>query len=237
MKISLNELHVKCRNVFRGLGFPPGSDEEAAYIIGWLEIHRLDGLKQFPDICACLKKNAFPSSVGFSGIGAIDCSQYCAIAVVPGAFDYLRSKDTDSQTCELVIDRCSDATLFLPLIMKYMDSKHSWVVDGADGQSKTQIFADVGNEQLYVASSKQETAGSSSQIRIKRINPLSSNSRNSSEGQSFASLHEREHHAIENGLEVEDTQWQFVLGMARKYLVPASAESRKKGAGGGDSND
>ncbi len=237
MKVSLNELHVKCRNAFRGLGFPPGADEEAAYIISWLEVHGFEGLRQFEGVCACLKRNAFPASVEFANNNTIDCSQCCGIAVAPGVFDYLRSDNIESGTNELTLNHCSKAILFLPLILKHIDARYFWQVEGFEETNKTQIKIDAASERIVVTSLKQDYDRSNAQIRIKRVSMLPSSVNKNGEYFTFASLQQREQHVIENGLDVDDKQWRFVLDTAKKALVPATDESRKKGAGGGDSND
>ena len=237
MKLSLNELHIKCRNAFRGLGFPPGADEDAAFIIGWLEIHRFEGLKHFSCICACSKKYAFPESIEIDNKLTINCSQCCGIAVIPGVFDFIRSAESNSEVDEVIINHCSKAIFLLPLILKYKDSQFSWRVTGSDSNDTTQIDIDTKSKQVFVNHTNESSSRTVSQIKLQRIDATAFDRLSKGEHWSFETLYEQHKQAIENGIEVDETQWQVVLDTAKKYLVPATAESRAKGAGGGDSND
>lgn len=44
MKVSHNELTALCSRAFEGLGFPPGTHEDAAEMVVWLEQHGLGGI-------------------------------------------------------------------------------------------------------------------------------------------------------------------------------------------------
>ncbi len=237
MKISLNELHIKCRNAFRGLGFPHGADEEGAFIIAWLEIHQFEGLKLFSRVPKCRTKGPFPQTISIDENGVVDCSQCCGIAVIPSVFDLVRSRGNEDETNEIVMNHCSQAILFLPLILKYADSRHTWQLVGTDAESSTHITVDTVNGCVSMNSNTRESPQSDWQIKLQRVASLTFDTKNANEKWSFDSLHQQEKQAIENGLEVNEEQWHLVLETARKSLVPASEESRVKGAGGGDSND
>ena len=45
MSYSYYEVYNNTLRAFRGMNFPYGSDEDAAYIITYLELYKLDGLK------------------------------------------------------------------------------------------------------------------------------------------------------------------------------------------------
>ena len=44
MRVSLNEIQVMCRKAFEGMGFAPGDCEDAAELVGWLQLQGLDGV-------------------------------------------------------------------------------------------------------------------------------------------------------------------------------------------------
>ena len=44
MSYSYYEVYTNAQRAFSGLGFPYGADEDAAYIISWLEAFELDGI-------------------------------------------------------------------------------------------------------------------------------------------------------------------------------------------------
>ena len=47
MSYSYYEVYTNAQRAFSGLGFPYGADEDAAYIISWLEAFELDGVHLF----------------------------------------------------------------------------------------------------------------------------------------------------------------------------------------------
>ena len=50
MSYSYYEVYTNAQRAFSGLGFPHGADEDAAYIISWLESFELDGVHLFSSI-------------------------------------------------------------------------------------------------------------------------------------------------------------------------------------------
>ena len=50
MSYSYYEVFTNAQRAFSGLGFPYGADEDAAYIISWLEAFELDGIHLFSSI-------------------------------------------------------------------------------------------------------------------------------------------------------------------------------------------
>ena len=50
MSYSYYEVYTNAQRAFSGLGFPYGADEDAAYIISWLEAFELEGFNLFSSI-------------------------------------------------------------------------------------------------------------------------------------------------------------------------------------------
>ena len=46
MNYSYYEVYTNTLRAFSGMGFPYGADEDAAYIIAWLELINLNGVKK-----------------------------------------------------------------------------------------------------------------------------------------------------------------------------------------------
>ena len=44
MSYSFYEIYTTSQRAFRGMGFPFGADEDAAYIVAWLELNNLNGV-------------------------------------------------------------------------------------------------------------------------------------------------------------------------------------------------
>ena len=47
MSFSYYEIYVTCLRAFTAIGFTYGADEDAAYIVTWLELNKFDGIKNF----------------------------------------------------------------------------------------------------------------------------------------------------------------------------------------------
>ena len=45
MNFSYYEVYINVLRAFTGMGFPYGADEDAAFIIAWLELNKLNGIK------------------------------------------------------------------------------------------------------------------------------------------------------------------------------------------------
>ena len=45
MRYSFYEVYVTALRAFSGMGFPYGADEDAAFIIAWLELNNFNGIK------------------------------------------------------------------------------------------------------------------------------------------------------------------------------------------------
>ena len=50
MSYSYYEVYTNSQRAFSGLGFPYGADEDAAFIISWLEAFELSGIHLFANI-------------------------------------------------------------------------------------------------------------------------------------------------------------------------------------------
>ena len=45
MNYSFYEVYISALRAFSGMGFPYGADEDAAYIIAWLELNNMNGIE------------------------------------------------------------------------------------------------------------------------------------------------------------------------------------------------
>ena len=50
MSYSYYEVYTNTQRAFAGIGFPYGADEDAAYIITWLELYNLKGIDYFVNL-------------------------------------------------------------------------------------------------------------------------------------------------------------------------------------------
>ncbi len=55
MRVSLNEIQVMCRKAFEGMGFAAGDCEDAAELVGWLQLQGLDASVRWKKPCSTCK--------------------------------------------------------------------------------------------------------------------------------------------------------------------------------------
>ena len=93
MKLSYYEVYITSLRAFSGMGFPYGADEEAAYMVSWLELNKLNGVKLLADT---YKKfdNKFDAIVNFDDINttSFNLKNVSLLMKGPGLFDYYENQ-------------------------------------------------------------------------------------------------------------------------------------------------
>ena len=223
---SYYEVYTNTQRAFSGLGFTYGSDEDAAFITTWLEVFGLDGIKLLKLKIEELD-NTFNARIDPSKINDVfDCKNKSILVIGPGLIDYLVSKIDKRDDFKLTFKNCSDPIFLIPLLYKY--AKKNIYSQFLLGQK---IDVQITNENIRV---NREIISTNYQrnfdlLLTKKIfneqkldiNISSSNINN----------------LLSKGINPDKESWQEISKIAFRTFVPESAESRAKGAGGGDAND
>ena len=116
MSYSYYEVYTNTLRVFEGLGFPYGADEDAAFIITWLELYNLDGVH-------LLASNINKFDQKYDGVvdqmnsdNLINLKNKSSLMVAPGLIDYLESKTKTTDNQILVLENCSYPIFFIPVL-------------------------------------------------------------------------------------------------------------------------
>ena len=89
MSYSYYEVYTNAQRAFSGLGFPYGADEDAAFIISWLEAFELEGIKLFSNIQKNIDGNFNGTLENNKLTSKIDLKKRSSLMIGPGLIDLL----------------------------------------------------------------------------------------------------------------------------------------------------
>ena len=227
MSYSYYEVYTNAQRAFSGLGFPYGADEDAAFIITWLEVFGLDGVNLLNSKINELD-NSFNASIDASNINLdFNCDNKSMLAIGPGLIDYLISKLTNSESFSIILKDCNDPIFLVPLLYKY--SKKN--INSQLTNNKNEIIVSMTKEKISIQKkliTNNLTEDFNLLIANKKLN-------HSSLDINLDTI--RINEALSKGLNPNKRSWEKISEIAFRTFVPESEESRSKGAGGGDAND
>lgn len=227
MSYSYYEVYTNAQRAFSGLGFPYGADEDAAFIITWLEVCGLDGVNLLNSKINELD-NSFNASIDASNINLdFNCHNKSMLAIGPGLIDYLISKLTNSESFSIILKDCNDPIFLVPLLYKY--SKKN--INSQLTNNKKEIIVSMTKEKISIQKkliTNNLTEDFNLLIANKKLN-------HSSLDINLDTIKINE--ALSKGLNPNKRSWEKISEIAFRTFVPESEESRSKGAGGGDAND
>ncbi len=214
------------------MGFPHGADEDAAFIIAWLELNNFQGIKLLANSSTSLDKK-------YNGVinlekneSKIDLEGSSVLMKGPGIIDYFKSKIKSIKNIELIIENCKEPLCFLPLLYKISDevffssliyySKNKktscFIKKNSIKISNTYIKNDIKKNQVKIFFSNKNKSSSLSNIeRIITSDTIKNN--------------------LFKSLKPNIKNWKKVEKIAFRTFVPESEQSRLKGAGGKNDDD
>ena len=223
---SYYEVYTNTQRAFSGLGFTYGSDEDAAFIITWLELCGLGGIKLLNLKFAELD-NTFDANIDSSKISSeFDCNNKSTLMIGPGLIDYLISKIDNNSNFKITFKNCSDPIFLIPLLYKIAKKNiNSQLI------TNNKVNAQITNNNIAInkdiISINYEhnfdlllTKNIIHDLKLE-FNIQSSN------------INEM----LSNGINPDEKSWDQISKIAFRTFVPESELSRSKGAGGGDAND
>ena len=233
MRYSFYEVYVTALRAFSGMGFPYGADEDAAFIIAWLELNNFNGIKLLVNSIDIIDNR-------YSGENKIDNNEFIinlknssVLMKGPALIDYFESKLGQKKKIEIIINNCLDAHYFIPLLYKISPKIIFSKLIYLNSNNKKMIYVFKKNL-MQAGLSSHEIAVEKKQVKIMM---------SSEDDLFFPDVIKREisSSTMQNNLakslnpNIED--WEIIEKIAQRTFVPESEESRIKGAGGGDDND
>ena len=225
MSYSYYEVYTNAQRAFSGLGFPYGADEDAAYIISWLEAFELEGIHLFSSIQKKIDSNFNGALETNKLTNKINLEKRTCLMIGPGLIDFLNFHTLKNNEINIEFQNCSDPLFLIPLLYRAVKKN---IFSKIINQNK--IYAVLSKNEIFIHNDikNNDCANfvlnlSTNEYQIsKEVKSLDYNILNIN---------------ISNGLNPNQSSWDKISDLAFRTFVPESEESREKGAGGGDAND
>ncbi|WP_309475668.1 DUF3726 domain-containing protein [Pseudomonas sp. B21-032] len=230
MRVSLNEIQVMCRKAFEGMGFAPGDCEDAADMVGWLQLQGLDGLGALAKALDYLQREAhqpFALNVEDSALLVIDAKGQSVLRCAATAVELAVAKAQASGQAVLRIQHCHNRLLLLGYLCRaaelglgvqarWSDARQVHIASFVAGSNRPQLQLQaqpgaVALEQSITVTFSCPAAPAGPQIG--------------------------EQATLGQGFSVSPQTWQRLKQLAEQVLVQSSEASRRHGAGGGSDAD
>ena len=225
MSYSYYEVYTNAQRAFSALGFPYGADEDAAFIISWLESFDLDGIHLLSTLYPKLDDNFRGSFTKNNLVDRFDLQNHSCLMVGPGLVDFMTFHTNLKNEIKIELTNCPDPLFLIPLLyriikknifskitkeeklLSIVGKKNSFIHDDIKENKCSDFF-------IYLSKNEFEIPDEKNSINYKVLNKN-----------------------LSNGLNPDQAGWDLVSNLAFKSYVPESETSREKGAGGGDAND
>ena len=233
MGYSFYEIYITAQRAFRAMGFPFGADEDAAFIIAWLELNHFNGIKILHSLITSIDQQ-YDGTIKIDSLNEkIDLKNKTILMKGSGLIDYLQSIVNQKEEISVTIKNCQDGILFLPLLYKI--SKKINYSELLFNNSNNNIHKyKIKNNEITFECERSKDIKSFNEITI-IMNKNKKNLKNFS-AEKIITQKIIQNNLLQSIKPAKDL-WEKVSEIASKTFVPESEESRDKGAGGGDAND
>lgn len=248
MRVSQNEIYRLCQRALEGLGAPMGVDRDGALAVAWLEARGLRGLDLLARDMARLDGDfGPPGAMTLDGPQTqIDAAGQSAIAMCGAVVDVAAAAAEAAAEGRATVRllRCRSPLFLLPLAARHSERgtrfRLAWHADDRDvaclvaAPVLVSIHAAPGIrlEGLLADNKPVEV-----EILCTHRVPLPpAEPRLPPPALDIEALARRLARALTHSVEVTPETWERIAEVAARVQVPASEESRARGAGGGDAN-
>jgi LDH2 family malate/lactate/ureidoglycolate dehydrogenase len=230
MRVSLNEIQVMCRKAFEGMGFAAGDCEDAADMVGWLQLQGLDGVGALENALDYLQGEAHqPFALRYedSALLVIDAKGQSVLRCAATAVELALGKALNSGQAVLRIHHCHNRLLLLGYLCRAaeqgLDVQARW---GDARQVRIASFS-AGNSRPELHIDERPCTRDVEQSITVAFSRPSVPARHQVCGQA----------ALAQGFTVSEATWQRLKQLAEQVLVESTEASRRHGAGGGSDAD
>ena len=224
MSYSYYEVFTNAQRAFSGLGFPYGADEDAAYIISWLEAFELEGIHLFSSIQKKIDSNFNGALENNKLTNKINLEKRSCLMIGPGLIDFLNFHTLKNNDIKIEFQNCSDPLFLIPLLYRAVKKNiFSKII------SKNKIYTVLGKNEIFIHDDIKNNKCENFILNLS----INEHQIDNEEALDYNLLNTN----ISNGLNPNQSSWNEISDLAFRTYVPESEESREKGAGGGDAND
>jgi len=142
---SYYEVYTNAQRAFSGLGFPYGADEDAAYIISWLEAFELEGIHLFSNIQKKIDSNFNGALENNKLTNKINLEKRSCLMIGPGLIDFLNFHTLKNNKINIEFQNCSDPLFLIPLLYRAVKKN---IFSKIINQNK--IYAILGKNQIFI---------------------------------------------------------------------------------------
>ena len=235
MSFSYYEVYITSLRAFAGMGFPYGADEDAAYMVSWLELNKLNGVKLLAKTFKNFD-NQYEGRINFEDINAttFDLKNISLLMKGPGLFDYCEAQLQKSNDISVSLTNCIDPYYLLPLMFK-SSKKINYCRALWNEREKENIICEAQKNLIQFGAASNLKIKNKDQVELffSKKNKKMNNFKNITKKITIETMQNN----LESALSPENKDWQIISKIAKRAFVPESEESRIKGAGGGDAND
>ena len=225
MSYSYYEVYTNAQRAFSGLGFPYGADEDAAYIISWLEAFELDGIHLLSIIKKKIDRN-FNGVLGNNKLtNQINLENRSCLMIGPGLIDFLNFHTLKNNDINIEFQNCSDPLFLIPLLYRAVKKN---IFSKIINQNK--IYTVLGKNKIFIHNDIKNNECKNFILKLS-TNEYQITKEEKSLNYNFLDTN------ISKGLNPNQSSWDDISDLAFRTYVPESEESREKGAGGGNAND
>ena len=225
MSYSYYEVYTNAQRAFSGLGFPYGADEDAAFIISWLEAFELNGIHLFSDIQKKIDSNFNGALQNNKLTNKINLEKRSCIMIGPGLIDFLNFHTLKNNEIKIEFQNCPDPLFLIPLLYRAVKKN---IFSKIINQNK--VYAVVGINEICINDDLKSNYCPNFHLSLSRKEFQISDK---GESLNYNILNKN----LSNGLSPNQSSWDEISDLAFRTYVPESEVSREKGAGGGDAND
>ena len=166
MSFSYYEVYTTSLRAFSSMGFPYGADEDAAYIIAWLELNKFNGLNSLVHSIEVVD-NKYDGKINPNALNnsSLDLNYSSLLMKGPGLIDFYQSALDDKKNLHLTLNNCSNPEYLLPLLYRSSKKIHYSNAIWLDTNNQIQCCEVEKNIMKIVKVSNQELVDNK-QVRI-----------------------------------------------------------------------
>ena len=228
MIVTLNEVQRACQKAMIGAGAPAGHDDDAASAAVWLES---SGISALPAYAAALEGwdgDLLAAEVRENAPGVFQAGGRSAVFVGPHLIDLAVARARQAETATLRVAALRDPAFLVPWALDYWEGELAFAMawDGRAATTHTTagvtLHGDWETRPQGPCDVVLECRPSWRDSHLDIALPVT---------HGHKELEARYRKVLASGLQVEDAVWRTIGRYAHRALVPASAESRARGAG------
>ncbi len=215
------------------MGFPYGADEDAAFIISWLELNNFQGAALLANLINELDQK-YEGKIEINNLKEkINFQNKSILMKGAGLIDFMNAELKNKNKISVKIINCKDGILFLPLLYKTSKNANLNKLIFCDSNNEINTYDIIDNEIIFYRKKNNGLLYKNTVSIV--MDRQKENFENLMKNKIISEKKIQQN--LSQSLTPEADAWDKIMKIANKTFVPESDESRNKGAGGGDDND